>query len=145
LAAGQIVAAAPAERDPERVMNKERWQLIERTYHSALEREGEARSAFLDEACAGDEELRSEVEGLITHDGQASSFIESPALEVAAKRMAEDQIGSMVGRQFGSYKILSQLGAGGMGEVYLAEDTRLNRKVAIKFILARSTADEQAR
>lgn len=125
-------------------MNTERWQLIERTYHSALEREGEARSAFLDDACAGDEELRREVEGLIIHDGQASSFIESPALEVAAKQMAEDQVSSMVGRQFGSYKILSQLGAGGMGEVYLAEDTRLNRKVAIKFILARSTADEQA-
>ena len=125
-------------------MNKERWQLIEKTYHSALEREGEARSAFLDEACAGDEELRNEVEGLITHDGQASSFIESPALEVAARRMADDQVSSMAGRQFGSYKILSQLGAGGMGEVYLAEDTRLNRKVAIKFILARSTADEQA-
>jgi serine/threonine protein kinase/tetratricopeptide (TPR) repeat protein len=125
-------------------MNKERWLLIERTYHAALEREGEARSAFLNEACAGDEELRSEVEGLITHDGQASSFIESPALEVAAKWMAEDQVSSMVGRQLGSYKILSQLGAGGMGEVYLAQDTRLDRKVAIKFILARSTADEQA-
>jgi eukaryotic-like serine/threonine-protein kinase len=125
-------------------MNKERWQLIERTYHAALDREGKARSAFLDEACAGDEELRSEVEDLIGHDGQASRFIESPALEVAAKWMAEDQVSSMVGRQLGSYKILSQLGAGGMGEVYLAEDTRLNRKVAIKFILASSTADEQA-
>ena len=125
-------------------MNNERWQLIERTYHSALEREGDARSAFLDEVCAGDEELRNEVEGLIAHDGRGSNFIESPALEVAARRLAEDQVSSMVGRQFGSYKILSQLGAGGMGEVYLAEDTRLNRKVAIKFILARSTADEQA-
>ena len=144
MAAGQIVATAPAERDDERVMNKERWLLIERTYHSALEREGDARSAFLDEACARDEELRSEVEELIGHDGQASRFIESPALEVAAKQLAQDQVSSMVGRQLGSYKILSQLGAGGMGEVYLAEDTRLSRKVAIKFILARSAADEQA-
>src|SRR5437867_2513698 len=58
--------------------------------------------------------------------------------------MAEDQGSSMVGRQLGSYKILSQLGAGGMGEVYLAEDTRLKRKVAIKFLPLRSIADEQA-
>src|SRR6266851_4139871 len=61
-----------------------------------------------------------------------------------AEKMAVDQVNSMLGRQLGSYKILSQLGAGGMGEVYLAEDTKLNRKVAIKFILASSTADEQA-
>ena len=115
-----------------------------KTYHAALEREGKPRTAFLDEACASDEQLRSEVEQLIAHDGDGSSFIELPALEAGAKWIAEDQVSSMVGRQLGTYKILSQLGAGGMGEVYLAEDTSLNRKVAIKFILATSTADEQA-
>ena len=125
-------------------MKPERWQQIERLYHAALERKPAERAAFLREACAGEDAVRSEIESLLGYQEKAEQFIESPALEVAAKWMAEDQVSSMVGRQFGSYKILSQLGAGGMGEVYLAEDTRLNRKVAIKFILARSTADEQA-
>ena len=125
-------------------MKPERWQQIERLYHAALERKPAERAAFLREACAGEDAVRSEIESLLGYQEQAAQFIEAPALELAAKKMAVDQVNSMVGRQLGSYKILSQLGAGGMGEVYLAEDSRLNRKVAIKFILARSTADEQA-
>jgi len=125
-------------------MKPERWQQIERLYHAALERKPAERAAFLREACAGEDAVRSEIESLLAYQEKAEQFIEAPALEVAAKRMAEDQVSFMAGQQFGSYKILSQLGAGGMGEVYLAQDTRLNRKVAIKFILARSAADEQA-
>src|SRR5258705_1478759 len=125
-------------------MKPERWQQIERLYHAALELNPAERAAFLREACAGEDAVRSEIESLLGYQEKAEQFIEAPALELAAKKMAVDQVNSMVGRQLGSYKILSQLGAGGMGEVYLAEDTRLNRKVAIKFILARSTADEQA-
>jgi serine/threonine protein kinase/TolB-like protein/Flp pilus assembly protein TadD len=133
-------------------MNKERWLLIERTYHAALEREGEARSAFLNEACAGDEELRSEVEGLITHDGQASSFIEAPALEIAAREMANDSLDQEQSQisnsppapqRIGPYKLLAPLGRGGMGEVHLALDTRLNRKVAIKLLPAAFTTDAE--
>jgi eukaryotic-like serine/threonine-protein kinase len=129
-------------------MNKERWLLIERTYHAALEREGEARSAFLDEACGGDGELRNEVEELISHDCQASSFIESPALEIAAREMANDSLDqeqSQVSnspsapQQIGPYKLLAPLGRGGMGEVHLALDSRLNRKVAIKLLPAAFT------
>ncbi len=125
-------------------MNKERWQLIERIYHAALEREGDARAAFLDEACERDEELRSEVEALIAEDGQAGSFIESPALEIAAKQMAGDsfsQVSSSVPERIGPYKLLAQLGRGGMGEVHLALDTRLNRKVAIKLLPDEYTTD----
>jgi serine/threonine protein kinase/tetratricopeptide (TPR) repeat protein len=125
-------------------MKPERWQQIERLYHAALERKPAERVAFLRDACEGEDAVRCEIESLLGYQEKAEQFIESPALEVAARRMAEDQVSSMVGRQFGSYKILSQLGAGGMGEVYLAEDIRLNRKVAIKFILPKSTDDEQA-
>ncbi|PYT10186.1 MAG: hypothetical protein DMF60_00880 [Acidobacteria bacterium] len=133
-------------------MIKERWLLIERTYHAALEREGEARSAFLDEACDGDEELRSEVEGLITHDVQASSFIESPALEIAARELAKhslDQEQSQISNsppapeRIGPYKLLAPIGRGGMGEVHLALDTRLNRKVAMKLLPAAFTTDPE--
>jgi tetratricopeptide (TPR) repeat protein/predicted Ser/Thr protein kinase len=126
-------------------MKPERWQQIERLYHTALEWEPGARAAFLDGACAGDEALRREIESLLAFQEKAGQFMEAPALEIAARKMAEDRVTSMVGRQFGSYRILSQLGEGGMGEVYLAEDTSLDRKVAIKFIRATSTGDEQAR
>jgi eukaryotic-like serine/threonine-protein kinase len=125
-------------------MKPERWQQIERLYHAALERKPAERAAFLREACAGEEAVRSEIESLLCYEEKAEQFIEAPALELAAKRMSEDQVNSMVGRQLGSYKILSQLGAGGMGEVYLAEDSRLKRKVAIKFLPLRSIADGQA-
>src|SRR5258705_4631552 len=133
-------------------MNKERWLLIERTYHSALEREGEVRSAFLDEACGGDEELRSEVEGLITHDGHASSFIESAAHEIAARELANDSLDQKQSEisnspsaplHIGPYKLLGPIGGGGMGEVHLALDSRLNRKVAIKLLPAAFTTDAQ--
>jgi eukaryotic-like serine/threonine-protein kinase len=121
-----------------------RWQEIERLYQAALEREPWERAAFLRYACAGEEDLRREIESLLGYEDRAEQFIEAPALELQARRMAEDRIESMLDRQLGSYKILSQLGAGGMGEVYLAEDTRLARKVAIKFIHARSTPDDLA-
>ncbi len=116
------------------MLKAERWQQVERLYHAALEREPESRAAFLDEACAGDAELRSEVESLLGYEERAARFIESPALEVAAGLMAEDKTPTMSGRTISHYKIISSLGAGGMGEVYLAQDTRLNRKVAIKFL-----------
>src|SRR4249920_1803679 len=112
-------------------MRPERWQQIEKLYHSALKQEASHRTAFLKEACAGDEDLRREVESLLAQQPQAESFIESPALEVTAQAMAETRARSMVGRQLGAYKILSLLGAGGMGEVYRAKDTRLDRTVAI--------------
>jgi eukaryotic-like serine/threonine-protein kinase len=143
-------STAKAGRDAERTMNKERWLLIERTYHAALAREGEARSAFLDEVCTGDEELRSEVEELISHDRQGSSFIESPALAIAARELANDshdQEQSEISnspsapQHVGPYKLLGPIGRGGMGEVHLALDTRLNRKVAIKLLPDAFTTD----
>ena len=117
------------------------WQQIEKIYHSALEHEPRQRQAFLREACAGDEALRKEVESLLAHQPQAASFIEAPALEVAAKGMAQNQAQSLVGRQVGPYKIHSLLGVGGMGEVYLAQDPRLDRTIALKILPTELASD----
>lgn len=122
-------------------MRAERFRQIDELLDAALERDaGGARAAFLDSACAGDDELRAEVESLLKAHGRAENFIESPALEVAARAQAARQsVTTEVGRRVGPYKILSLLGAGGMGEVYLAEDARLNRRVALKLLPAEFT------
>ena len=124
-------------------MKPERWQKIEGIYHAALEREEGQRAAFLNEACGGDESLRREVESLLTQEGETGSFLEAPALEVAAKVMAEDSGRSLLGRQLGSYQVLSLLGTGGMGEVYRAHDRKLGRDVAIKVLPKKFSQDPE--
>ena len=124
-------------------MNAERWQRIENLLQSALERKPEERAAFLDQACLADEDLRREVGSLLASSDQADEFLKSPAVEDAAHLLANTKNNSMLGRRLGFYQILSQLGAGGMGEVYLAQDTRLGRKVALKVLPAFFTRDEE--
>jgi len=119
-----------------------RWQEVERIYHLTLEREASERSTFLVQACAGDETLRREVESLLSYELQAEGFIEAPALEVAAQMMAGEHSPIRAGDRFNQYRIVSMLGAGGMGEVYLAEDTSLRRNVALKFLPAVLTKDK---
>src|SRR5215469_4759780 len=116
-------------------MRPERWRKVEQLYHAALERDASLRADFLQQACAGDDSLRQEVESLLAQDGRAQ-FLDSPGLEAAGKILADQHLSSLVGKQLGSYKILSVLGAGGMGEVYKALDTRLDRTVAIKVLPA---------
>src|SRR5216684_7253666 len=122
-------------------MMPDRWQKIEELYHSARVKEESQRVAFLNEACAGDEALRREVESLLAEEKREAGFMESPALEIAAKKIAQDQTRSLLGQRLGSYQVLSLLGAGGMGEVYQAHDTKLQRDVAIKVLPKRFVDD----
>jgi len=109
-------------------------QRIEDICDAALKRGADERAAFVAAACGHDHALRREVEALLAHASGAERFLATPIGHIAAQILADEQSGSLVGRQIGAHAILSLLGAGGMGEVYRARDTRLGRDVAIKVV-----------
>jgi eukaryotic-like serine/threonine-protein kinase len=113
-------------------MTPERWRQLKQIFQSALERNPAERSEFLNQACADDPALRSEVESLIASHDQAGDSFEAMAGEAATEMLADDR--KIVGQQIGRYQVLCRVGRGGMGEVFLAQDTRLNRKVALKLL-----------
>ena len=126
-------------------MTPERWRQTNNLLQEALDRSPAEREALLDKVCSDDPNLRKEVESLLSFHERAGVFLETPALETAGGLLADDLAGSLAGQLIGSYKIETLIGTGGMGEVYLAEDTRLDRKVAIKFLSSDLEADELAR
>jgi eukaryotic-like serine/threonine-protein kinase len=123
-------------------MDPERWKRIEEVYHSAGVRAPEEREAFLEGACAGDDALRREVKALlaVSTDGRLATS----DLPVATHMVSDPVVSMLTGRRVGAYQIHERIGAGGMGEVYRARDTKLGRDVAIK-VLPRTFADDPDR
>lgn len=117
-------------------MDQARWQKIDGIFKSALELSPAECAAYLERACAGDESLRHEVEMLIKSDAQASSFLNTPVIEDAARLLKDTEDISLTGQSIGPYKIIRELGHGGMGTVYLAmrADDHYQKEVAIKLI-----------
>ncbi len=134
--------------------DKQRWQRVAAIVERAFELSGEELTAFLDEACAGNDDLRAEVEELLTAEHLADRFLETPAAEYAAdilvpeadsarKEGSEIMATRFEGCQLGSYVLSRCLGRGGMGDVYLARDVRLKRRVAVKILPPELAADPE--
>jgi TolB-like protein/tRNA A-37 threonylcarbamoyl transferase component Bud32 len=122
----------------------DRWRRLQALFYKALEMEPGARSTFLDENCGGDQELRKEIEGLLDASETPLDFLQKPVQDAAHQMIAEDGCRAIApGRELTHYRVISLLGSGGMGEVYLAEDTHLKRKVALKMLKPELTRDER--
>lgn len=126
-------------------MSPERLRKVEELFHRASALTASEREGLLRAECAGDDELRREVESLLAFEDDEENLIASNPGELAAEMFSESKSAPLVGRSINQYKILSLLGAGGMGAVYLAEDSRLGRKVAVKVLTGEFAADATRR
>jgi serine/threonine protein kinase/Tol biopolymer transport system component len=122
------------------------WRKVEQLFYAALERETDQRATLLDQSCAGSEWLRHEVESLLKAHERSHDFIQQPIIINAVEHLTARQTAFIAGLQLDHYQLLEPLGAGGMGEVYLAQDLKLDRKVALKLLPALfMTNDEHVR
>lgn len=125
-------------------MNPDRWRQIDEIFDAALDVPEAEREAFLSARCNGDEKLRDKILSLLRARAEVDGFMESPAMEVAGQTYQTDILSSgLLNRRIGTYKILKLIGAGGMGEVYLASDEKLKRSVALKILPPEYTGEPE--
>ncbi|HEU4478092.1 MAG TPA: protein kinase, partial [Pyrinomonadaceae bacterium] len=116
------------------MITHDRWPRIKEIFHSALDHAPAERSVFLNQVCGNDAALREEVETLLIADAETENFLTQPAYEFAAGMLADEPSEFSAGQEVGQYEIECFLSSGGMGQIYEAHDTKLGRKIALKFI-----------
>lgn len=140
-----ILDANSFENGAGKLGDQDYWQQVEDLFHSALERKPDQRAAFLSEACASRPEILMRVKLLLDAHEEAGDFLQHPNSDIAPMLSKTTDPPSIIGQSLSRFKVISLLGKGGMGEVYLAEDTKLKRKVAIKSLPAGLLGDDRAR